>query len=172
MPRLHALMLLIKNKPGVERDRLTWKWTKGAATAFAEFGDPTDDTPAGTDFALCVYKAGLPRPLLSLAIPRGGQCAGVDCWRQIGTSKYKYLDDALSADGVRKADVKAGASDGQAKASVKGAGAGLGLPALPLNGAIRSELRNSESEATGVCWGAAFDTVIRRTGTMYKAKGE
>ena len=35
--------------------QLSWKWTRGAATAPADLGDPTTDT--GTSYALCLYDA-------------------------------------------------------------------------------------------------------------------
>src|SRR6185369_12880090 len=44
-------LLLIKNKADNSKDKLIWKWIKGAATTTAEFADPR----ATAEYALCIY---------------------------------------------------------------------------------------------------------------------
>jgi hypothetical protein len=48
--------VLIKNKADNGKDKLIWKWTKGALTTQAEFGDPTTTA----DYALCFYDGRAP----------------------------------------------------------------------------------------------------------------
>ena len=76
-------LLLIKNKADNSKDKLIWKWLKGAATTTAEFADPTVD-----------------RGLRAVHLRRHGRHAGgadahpaeLTKWKAIGTKGFKYLD--------------------------------------------------------------------------------
>src|SRR5262249_28453989 len=46
-----SLLLLKNNDTNDEKDKLVWKWIKGAATSQMEFGDPT----TSASYALCLY---------------------------------------------------------------------------------------------------------------------
>jgi cysteine-rich repeat protein len=152
------------------KDKLKWKWKKGAATAAAEFGDPR----ATTSYLLCVYDASASaQPLVAVAAPAGQDCAGKPCWKALGDEAapkgYKYTDKLLTPDGVKKVKVKEGLVDGKAQAQVLGKGAKLHLPPLPLALPARAQLVNDE---TGVCWEATFNTVVRNDAEQFKAKSD
>ena len=67
--RAASRTLTIRNKTPDKGDLITWKWTKGAATTKAEFGDPlTSD-----DYALCIYDAGA---LVTSAVADAGGICG------------------------------------------------------------------------------------------------
>jgi len=138
------------------RDVLGWKLTKGDATTVADFGDPVAGT---TRYDLCVYDetGGVPSRVLRATIPPGGLCKGKPCWKAAGSggSKgYRYNDNLTTADGIRKIVLKPGL-DGKASIILKGKGASLGLPPLPLvqDGAVTVQLKSS----AGVCWGTTYD---------------
>lgn len=69
-----------------KKDRLNWKYVKGAATTLADFGDSTTTT----SYVLCVYdSAAAAQPLLLAPAPAGGTCGTKPCWKPIkGGLKY------------------------------------------------------------------------------------
>jgi hypothetical protein len=121
---------------------LRWKWTRGAATTLADFGDPV-----GTDtYTLCFYESGQPSTLLHATIPPGTS------WRA-GGNGFTYKDKPGVADGVTTVDLKAGAA-GKAKIVMSAKGSHLTLPALPLPplpAPLTVQLRGH-----GECWGAGY----------------
>jgi cysteine-rich repeat protein len=92
-----AASLAIVRKGADERHALSWRWSKGEATALTDFGMPTT-----TDaYLLCVYDgSAAPQPLLSLAAPPDDDCVGVPCW-EATNSGFLYQD--ASARGWRTA---------------------------------------------------------------------
>jgi hypothetical protein len=64
-----------------------------------------------------------------------------------------------------------GSDANKAKALVKGKGAGLPDPALPLALPVTAQLFNGES---GICWGASYDApdLKKSTGELFKAKAQ
>src|SRR6185436_1376717 len=84
--------LKLKNTSPNEKDQLQWKYGSGAATTFAEFGNPT----ATEDYYLCIYNAGA--LVSSSRIPAGGDCSGKPCWKATG-SGYQYKSKTLDPDG-------------------------------------------------------------------------
>jgi hypothetical protein len=116
-------LLLLKDKADDAKDKLIWKWIKGAATALPDFGAPN----AGSDYALCVY-AGPGEALIAggeAVLPAGS------AWTAAGSAGWKY--DAASGlpNGIAKAVLKSG-DPGKSKALVKGKGADLPDPTLPI----------------------------------------
>jgi uncharacterized delta-60 repeat protein len=144
--------IAIENDADDRRDRLAWTWRKGTAVGLAELGDPTTTT----DYVLCGSTGST--LLFELVAPPGGTCEGDPCW-------------TASASGFRRRSVStrwrmtAGPS-GTPRAVVKGRGAELGLPPLPLVGSLRVQLRAD----TGLCIDSAFPTAIRNDGRRYKAR--
>lgn len=124
------------------RDRLIWKWSRGAATDAAVIGDPT----ATASYAVCVY-AGAAGALAGQAViaPGGG-------WRPLGDAGFSYRDPHALRDGVAKVVLKGGAA-GRAKLLVKGMGAAL--PDLPLPTALPLSIQLVDLQ-TDTCWGAQF----------------
>jgi endoglycosylceramidase len=138
------------------KDRLTWSWVKGAATAVADFGDPTTTT----SYRLCVYDetAAVPGLVLSTGIAAGGTCDGKPCWRATRTG-FRYRDPGAAAEGVRQVVLKAGAA-GRSTVQARGKGGALALPGLPFaqSPKLTVQLRSS----TGPCWEAAYSSPARR----------
>jgi len=115
-------MFLLGNGSKPAKDKLTWKWGKGAAVSAAEMGDPT----TSTDYTLCVYGNG--SLLLSASAPHG------TFWSAAGGTppkSFKYADKLGGSDGVTHAQVASGAA-GKSKAQVKGKGSHLPVAPLPL----------------------------------------
>ena len=113
--------LLIKNKSSDDRDKLLWKFRKGA-TAVDQLLDLADPTTSSI-YTLCLYdmsgfKTGLVIPPDAIN------------WSPVGSKGYKYLELSGAASGITKAIIKGGLA-GKPKAIVKGKG--LALPdVLPL----------------------------------------
>lgn len=140
--------LKYKNDPTGTDDVLSWKWSNGIATTQGEFADPTDSA----DYQFCMFgeRSGGPDVLIAAEVP-----ADATLWRAIGSKGYKYKDKTATHDGISKIVAKGGA-DGKAKIIVKGKGAALSDPTLPLapgTSGIRVQLTNP---ATGVCWESEF----------------
>jgi acyl-homoserine lactone acylase PvdQ len=155
-----ASQLVLKDRTPDTADRLLWRWRKGAATSLADFGNPL----ASTDYALCVYDGG--SALVSSAnAPAAGTCGTRPCWRQT-SSGFKYGDRDLTPDGLQRITLVAGPS-GVARIVVKGKGALLDIPTLPLLPLpARVQLVNGD----GVCWEADYSIPIRNQSDQFKAK--
>ncbi len=143
--------LALRDDASAAKDRLAWSWVNGAATARADFGDPT----AGTSYRLCLWDeaAGTPRLALSTGVAAAGTCSGAPCWRA-SASGFRYKDRGAAAEGVRQLVLKAGA-DGRSKIQLRGQGPRLALPSsLPLaqDPKLTVQLRSS----TGTCWEATY----------------
>jgi cysteine-rich repeat protein len=125
---------------------LTWKWSKGAGSSLADFGDPVATTSA---YTLCLYDATSDgsRRVLRATVPGGGSCAGKPCWKTRGVSGFSYRDRDLARDGVASMTFKV--SGGQASIALKAKGALLATPALPLAQFpdVTIQLRGGEA-----CW--------------------
>jgi len=159
-------LLLLGNNSDNTKDKLTWKWVKGEKTDFADFGDPrTTD-----DYTLCIYETvgGQPSVLLSATAPAGDQCAGLACWKALGTTGYKYKDRELTPNGLDTIILKAG-DDGKAKIIVKGKGANLGL-LTPLD--VELPVTVQLQSGNGQCWGADYFSVgvKKNEADLFKAK--
>src|SRR5207249_4005546 len=108
-------------------------------TTASEFADPTAVT---TGYALCVYDAtGL---VLSTAVPGGGTCAGVACWKNLG-SGFQYKDTAAATAGIQKILLKGNDTGKPPKALVKGKGINLPDPTLSLSGTVTAQLINTST---------------------------
>lgn len=153
------------DKPGRAKDKLKFKWGKGEATLLAGLGDPV----TADDYELCLFRAGESQPLLTARAPAAGVCPnGAPCWRQ-QRGKLQYKDKAATPDGVTKLQLKPG-PDGKAQAQLQGAGVRLTLPAPPLAGPLRVELRTT-ANGGAVCWGADLPTLQKNVAGQLKAKG-
>src|SRR6185369_8013234 len=156
-------LLLLKNKSPDKRDVLLWKWIKGAATTIADFGTPLTTT----GYTLCVYDASAsPQPLLFSQAPPGGTCHGKPCWKTTKTG-FKYKDKDLTPDGLSFILEKAGVAQA-AKVIVKGKGANLAMPTLPLTPTVTVQLKKNDDP--GICWQAAYTTTIKNLPEQFKAK--
>jgi hypothetical protein len=140
--------LLIKNVSNDARDRLTWRWQKGAATTLADFGAPTGTTA----YALCLYAG-----TSTAAIAAADIAPSAKLWSAKGTRGFRYRDPSGSSDGIRKVILEAGVA-GKAKVVVRGEGANLpAVPAGPLPLAVTAQLVNN---ATDVCFEDVYDDAV------------
>ena len=133
-PRLDCLaagksILVVKDKSPDSKDKLIWKWIKGAATTRNDFEDPSSTAK----YALCVYENG------SL-IASPGVPPGPPAWSLIGSKGFKYKDNLGTEDGIQKIILKSGTA-GKAKALVKGKGDNLPTITPPLALPVRRPAR-------------------------------
>ena len=151
--------VLIDDRLDDAKDQLQFKWTRGAATTWAELGDPqTTDA-----YDLCVYDDGGLRA--AHAIPAGGTCKGTPCWRP-RPNGYVYRDSSGAVQGITRVDLVSGI-DGKAQVRAKGKGDPLPLPApASVVSPLTVQLRN---RTNGVCFGASF-TAPFDTATATKLK--
>ena len=158
-------LLTLKKGATPDKDRLGWKWAKGELTAKGDFGIPTETT----DYDLCVYD-GNDDLLLSARAPAGQTCRTNelrDCWKE-NTKGFRYVDRDLTPDGLQQVGLKAGPT-GKAQITVKGRGANLGAPALPLSDLpARVQLVNGG----GACWEATYTSTFQNTTKTFKAKSD
>jgi len=151
-------LLLFKGKPGQpEKDVMTWKWLKGAATLAGALGDPL----TVTDYSLCVYDetAGVPGLVITGVAAAGGICADKPCWKALGqppgAKGYKFKDKA-APNRIFQLLVKPN-NAGKAKMLVKSKGVDLGLVSAPLlpfdqDPTLTVQVVNSDGE----CWDASY----------------
>lgn len=141
--------LLIEDAPVDASDRLHWRWRGDGA----DFGDPT----ATTAFGLCVYD-GAGALVASLDVPAGGACgAGTDaaCWTPLRRG-FRYGDRAAANGGLRSIELRSGSRG--ATIELRGSGAELALPALPLAGPARAQLLGNG----GACWESSYSAPADR----------
>jgi hypothetical protein len=138
---------------------LLWKWSKGAATAASEFGDPITETT----YSLCIYDG--TQSLISRAVvPPGGLCAQKPCWKQ-QSKGFVYKDRSLAAGGIKKVILRAGL-DAAARIRVDGRGSNLDMPPMSTNGtptiAIFPPATVILKNSDGICWMARYNAPALR----------
>jgi hypothetical protein len=172
-----AFVLLKTTSPGT-RDRLTWRWARGAQIDFPDFGDPLGTTKYG----ICVYANDV--LVVSAKVPPGGICArGKPCWKQTGSSTaptgFRYADRDPAHDGVTRIVLRAGIP-GRAKVIFQAKGATIGqapgsqplpadLGATGLTPPVVVQVKNS----AGACWAAQYDApALKNRSDLFRDKGE
>jgi len=167
-----AASLQLKDGTPDAKDRVIYKWNKGADVSFGELGDPL----GATDYALCVYdeSGATPTLLFKGTAPHGGTCAGKACWKQVGSSTapkgFKYSDKDLTPDGTSAVGLTAGVL-GKAKASYKGQGDNLNLaPFTSLPVPLHAQIQGT----SGACYEARFRAqgVTKNASGQFKAKSD
>lgn len=145
------LMLLRTN--GL-RDRLAWKWLRGAATSPGELGDPT----AATAYAFCLFDAnGL---IATAEVAAGPQWTATH-------SGFRFSDPQHVQHGIEAMDLRSSDRD-RARILISGRGVALPDPPLPLTPPVTLQLVNS---GMAVCWQSVFDLgdVRRNRSDVFKA---
>ena len=150
------------NLSDASKDKLSWKWIKGASTSQTEFGNP----PGTTDYALCLYVGTASAALAGEAVVP----ANSGTWSASGAAGYKY-NNRIPGD-INKVGFK-GSNQNNSKLLVKGNGALL--PALlaltqpvPIVDALTVQFVNSQN---GLCWGASYAYgQLRISSTEFKAQ--
>ncbi len=148
--------LRLRNRPGAGRDRLSWKWNRGDATAVADFGDPSLDT----NYRVCVY-AGLfgGGPDLEAFLPAGAVCnGGRSCWSLKEGRGWRYKDGDASRGGIAKIQLGAG-EDGKAKVRVQAKKGQFNLDDFPAASPITIQLVRG-NDTIEQCWQNTFDQVF------------
>ena len=153
-------LLLIKDKSNDGKDKLIWKWIKGAPTdKAADFADPTTTA----NYALCIYSGNSPTLAEQILVPPGSK------WTEFAKG-YKYFDGAASADGVQKLNLKS-STGSRSKALLKARGTALpdltpaGSALLPLP--VTVQLVNQHN---GNCFEATYTAAKKNTTAQFKAK--
>lgn len=149
------------------RDKMSWRWRRGAETTPGDLG-----TPATTSaYALCLYaKAdGSTIPVMENDIPAGLTCEGAPCWTASGDG-FRYSDKETRHGAVASMRLTPGA-EGQPSIDLRAKGGAIGLPSLPLDlsAPARVQLLNTE---TGTCWEATFSTASKNTSNSFAAKSD
>lgn len=148
--------LIYRNLANDARDQLTFKWSRGDSTTFAEFGTPTGTT----SYTLCLYAG-------TTALAEATAPGGPPKWTVIGSNKgYSYKDSAGTSDGVKRVVLKANAVN-RARVFLKGKGAGLPDMSVPLPLPITAQLINDENNT---CFSASFATAVHNANGVFKAK--
>lgn len=156
---LKSLLLIKNNATDDSKDKMIFKWIKGAATTVGDFGVPTGTT----NYALCLYAG-------TAAIAQAVVPPSSMFWAPTATG-FKYKDKNGTQAGITKILLKAGAA-GKSKALVKGKGGNLpDPPAGPLTLPVTAQL---VSDANAVCYEGIFDTadVIKNEAELFKAKAQ
>ena len=107
-----------------------------------------------------------PQPILLAHAPAGGTCGTKPCWKTI-KGGFKYNDKLFTPDGLQQVLLRSGPAT-KAKILVKGKGADLPMPGLPLTAPVTVQLK-SES---GVCWQASYSTPQKNLPEQFRAKAD
>jgi len=147
--------IVLKDKSPDTKDSVVWRWVRGSETDREDFGDPLTDT----HYALCLYDASAnPQPRLHARAPAGGICAGIyPCWKEPFPERLDYSDRDADPDGLRLVRLSAG-PEGKARIQVRGKGANLDMPALPLVPPVTVQLQASNDE----CWKAEYEEFVKK----------
>jgi hypothetical protein len=120
---------------GAHPGKLQWKMGRGTAVPVADLGDPTTTT----DYAVCAFDLSQPTPTVAwaAAIPGGPG------WKRSGSNGFAFKrSEADAVDGITQLTVKTGSAS---KFTLKGRGANLQLPSLPLAMPLTLQLQTSDA---------------------------
>ena len=123
-------LLKIKDGTPDQKDKILWKWSKGAATTPLEFGNPL----ATDAYTLCLYDNNA--LVTSATAPAGATCP--TCWVNDGDG-FTHNNPLRTPEGVQKLTLKSGGS-GDARILFKGRGLNLRMPDLALTGPVDVQL--------------------------------
>ncbi len=119
----------------------------------------------GTSMRLCFYDDNA--LVQSSLIEAGGTCDGKPCWKE-SKKGFKFKDKLGSQSGIAAVKMKEG--EGRAKILVRGKGANLKLPTLPLSqfSDVTVQLVKTR-QASSMCWESVFDTpAVKSTSSLFK----
>jgi hypothetical protein len=151
-----SLVLIKDNADDDSRDRLLYKWIKGAELSQMDLADPT----SSDGYALCVYAGTANALIVDAAIPPGAS------WSEIGDKGYKFK--GTSPNGLSLALLKGGDA-GKSKALAKGKGATLPDPTLPVAYPVTVQLKK---DGAPLCLESTFTSANEKKNEakQFKAK--
>ena len=154
-PKGHS-SLNVRDREGVERDRLKWKW-KGSPASVSDFGDPT----TSTGYTMCVVDQSGGSPAVRMAWPTytGG-------WSSI-LQGYEFERPYETGFPFDTATLTATTS-GRGKIKIVASGEYL-TPTLPLTTPVTVRLDRHDGEH---CWEATFGTAKKNTAGDFKARSD
>ncbi|MGH7789183.1 MAG: pre-peptidase C-terminal domain-containing protein [Candidatus Binatia bacterium] len=162
--------LLSKETAG--KEKLVAKFLKGPALTQTDFGDPFGGTTA---YHLCVWDDG-PALVGGYRVDRAGDvCSGASalCWKPLGQpppsgAGYAFKDSDAVSDGIAKMSLKGGGA-GKSKVLVKGRGAALPSIATALQTSTSVTLQLVGSDAP-VCLQKTLSNITKQEAGFFKAK--
>ncbi len=160
----------IKDRARDRKDRLNWRWKRGAETTLEEWKNPVEGSAT---YRLCVYDSSAKdQPLSEIDVPPGGVCDGDPCWTLLEDKGYKYRDKLQTPDGIEGMNLVHGLG-GKAKIKVKGKGENLRTPTLaPIGLALPVTVQLLIDDGiTTLCWQSVFTTVKKTSDEDFSAKG-
>ncbi|MFQ5351581.1 MAG: hypothetical protein ACE5D3_00730 [Candidatus Binatia bacterium] len=162
-------LALKRRKNGADRYRAAWVWREGASTNVTDFGDPLKGM---ADYHFCLYDGSSnSQPLFDAIVASGGDCAGRDCWKPVGTVAnprgFTFKSPSARGGPVTRVRLKAGASG---KSQVRFKARGLYAPELPLTGTVTMQLQIADGTTSG-CWQTSYPGAVRNGADEFKAKG-
>ncbi len=154
--------LVVKDNADDTKDSLTFKLSSDAVEVVGDFGDPVNSD----DYQLCLFDAADPAPSRKLfpVVPHGGLCGTKPCWKPTKTG-FKYANKAGTPQGVGSVVLKL-SKTGNPSIVVKGKGAHLGAPAIPLTTPVTAQLKATN----GRCWSATFPNATKNASGQFSAK--
>jgi hypothetical protein len=148
--------LLIVDAGGA-RNKLVWRWKRGASTDQTELADPT----TSATYVLCLFAGTAASVVADVQVGPDAQS-----WSAIGGSGYRYRDAAGAQGGIRKIVLK-GSDVDRAKIVLQGKGANLPEIHPPVDLPITVQLRNTD---TDVCWSSTFTAADPNGGGKLESK--
>ena len=155
---------------GTSKDRLSWRWKDGDATALSELGDPLGGR---TFYQLCLYDgSGGAQPLREASVVPGGTCGKKPCWTAKPGKGLSFEDKRGFPNGIRKVSLGIG-GPGEARAQIVGKGDSLVLRLLPLTGPATVQLVGYDAGVQQSCWTATFSSPTKNEGGgRFKARSD
>lgn len=148
--------LSVKNRAGLDDDRLKWKW-KGSPTSVGDFGDPT----ASTGYSMCVVDQSSGSPTVRMGWPtytEGWSSVPQGYQREFGPETDLPFDK-----------IKLGASSsGRGKILISARGEYL-APSLPLTAPVAVRFDRHDG---GHCWEATIGAPKINTATDFKGRAD
>jgi hypothetical protein len=117
--------------------------------------------PAASDYLMCMYAN--EALVLSALAPQDASCAGAPCWNATDR-RLRYRNADLSPDGLSVIVFRTGKAG---RIVVKGRGADLAMPSLPLTAPVAVQLRRTDG---GACWESIIETPRVNSATRFQGR--
>ena len=101
--------------------------------------------------------------VLSALAPEDASCDGTPCWKT-GARRLRYRNKGLTPDGLATIVLRTGKGG---RIVVRGKGANLELPALPLTAPVAVQLLRTDG---GACWESVIDAPMVNSTTRFRGR--